>query len=134
VALKRTTIVQNKKDKLVSIRIQSGCIVCIDYWKLNKATKKDHLPLLIMDQMSYKLVDRSHYCFVNGYSGSIKVLIAYEDKKGPHLPISFALILLQGCILVYVILLVHFKDVWWAFFLILSPKLWKFSLMIYCAW
>jgi len=50
--------------------------VCIDYKKLNKATKKDHFPLPFIDQMLERLVKRSHYCFLDCYSGYIQVPIA----------------------------------------------------------
>ena len=43
------TVVKNKDNELVPTRIQSGWRVCIDYRKLNAATKKDHFPLLFID-------------------------------------------------------------------------------------
>ena len=66
-----TIVVQNKEGKLISTRVQSGWRVCIDYKKLNKATKKDNFPLPFMDQMLERLARRSHYCFPDGYSGYI---------------------------------------------------------------
>ena len=36
-------------------RTVTGWIICIDYWKLNKATQKDHFPLSFLDQMLDKL-------------------------------------------------------------------------------
>jgi hypothetical protein len=44
-------IVKNKDNELVSTRIQSGWRVCIDYRRLNAATRKDHFPLPFIDQM-----------------------------------------------------------------------------------
>jgi len=43
------TVEENKDGELVLDQIQSGWRVCIDYRKLNTATRKDHfsLPLLI---------------------------------------------------------------------------------------
>ncbi|CAN6576219.1 unnamed protein product [Malus baccata var. baccata] len=43
------TIVNNEENKLVPTQIQTGWRVCIDYRKLNAATRKDHLPFI--DQM-----------------------------------------------------------------------------------
>jgi hypothetical protein len=43
------TIVQNKEGELVPTRVQSGWRVCIDYRKLNTATRKDHFPLPFID-------------------------------------------------------------------------------------
>nr|GEW70008.1 hypothetical protein [Tanacetum cinerariifolium] len=42
--------------------------VCIDYRKLNKATRKDHFPLSFMDQMLERLAGNHYYCFLDGFS------------------------------------------------------------------
>jgi hypothetical protein len=49
------TVVQNKEGELVPTRVQSGWRVCIDYRKLNTATRKDHFPLPFIDQMVERL-------------------------------------------------------------------------------
>nr|GEZ12886.1 DNA-directed DNA polymerase [Tanacetum cinerariifolium] len=36
--------------------------------KLNEATRKDHFPLLFMDQMLERLAGNEYYCFLNGFS------------------------------------------------------------------
>jgi hypothetical protein len=63
----RLTIVKNQDNKLVPTRIQSGWRVCIDYRKLNAATKKDHFPLPFIDQMVECLARHEYYCFLDGY-------------------------------------------------------------------
>jgi hypothetical protein len=45
------TVVKNKDNELVPTRIQSKWRVCIDYQKLNAATRKDHFLLPFIDQM-----------------------------------------------------------------------------------
>ena len=45
------TIVQNENNELSSTRTVTNWQVCIDYTKLNKATKKDHNPPPFIDQM-----------------------------------------------------------------------------------
>jgi len=50
------TVVENKEGQLVPTRFQSGWRVCIDYRKLNTATRKDHFPLPFIDQMVERLV------------------------------------------------------------------------------
>ena len=42
-------LVKNKDDELVPTHVQSGWRVCIDYNKLNAATRKDHFPLPFID-------------------------------------------------------------------------------------
>nr|GFA76467.1 reverse transcriptase domain-containing protein [Tanacetum cinerariifolium] len=45
------TVVENEENELILTRLVTGWRVCIDYQKLNKATRKDHFPLSFMDQM-----------------------------------------------------------------------------------
>ncbi|GJU46981.1 reverse transcriptase domain-containing protein [Tanacetum coccineum] len=48
-----------------------GWRVCIDYRKLNEATRKDHFPLPFMDQMPKRLAGNEYYCFLDGFSGAV---------------------------------------------------------------
>ncbi|GKA57183.1 hypothetical protein Tco_0756371 [Tanacetum coccineum] len=43
------TVVTNDDNELVPTRLVTGWRVCIDYRKLNEATRKDHFPLSFMD-------------------------------------------------------------------------------------
>jgi len=45
------TVVTNQNNELVLTCAQTGWRVCIDYRKLNSMTRKDHFPLLFIDQM-----------------------------------------------------------------------------------
>nr|GEU40729.1 DNA-directed DNA polymerase [Tanacetum cinerariifolium] len=45
------TVVANENNKLIPKRLVTSWRVCIDYRKLNDATRKDHFPLPFMDQM-----------------------------------------------------------------------------------
>ena len=73
------TIIRNEKNELIPTRIVIGWRVCIDYRKINTATRKDHYPLHFIDQILDKLAGNPHYCFLNGYSGYNQIAIALED-------------------------------------------------------
>ncbi|XP_073030622.1 uncharacterized protein [Primulina eburnea] len=45
------TVVKNDNNELIPTRTVTGWRVCIDYRKLNDATRKDHFPLPFIDQM-----------------------------------------------------------------------------------
>jgi hypothetical protein len=80
---KRTglTVVKNQDNELVPTHIQSGWRVCIDYRKLNAATRKDQFPLPFIDQMVEHLAGHKYYCFLDGYSGYNQVLVDPEDQE-----------------------------------------------------
>nr|GFB73853.1 reverse transcriptase domain-containing protein [Tanacetum cinerariifolium] len=63
------TVIKNDENELVPTRLVTGWRVCIDYRKLNGATRKDHFPLPFMDQMLERLAGNEYYCFLDGFSG-----------------------------------------------------------------
>ncbi|GKA98026.1 hypothetical protein Tco_0825920 [Tanacetum coccineum] len=52
------TIVENDENELIPTRLVTGWRVCIDYCKLNEATRKDHFPLPFMDQMLREISEK----------------------------------------------------------------------------
>ncbi|KAI5397139.1 hypothetical protein KIW84_063098, partial [Lathyrus oleraceus] len=48
-------VVKNEKNELFPTRVQYSWRVCIDYKRLNQATRKDHFPLSFIDQMLERL-------------------------------------------------------------------------------
>ena len=75
------TVVRNEKEELIPTRTVTGWRVCIDYRKLNVATRKDHFPLPFMDQMLERLAGQAYYCFLDGYSGYNQIPLAREDQE-----------------------------------------------------
>nr|GFA58428.1 reverse transcriptase domain-containing protein [Tanacetum cinerariifolium] len=63
------TVVKNEENELVPTRLVTGGQVCIDYRKLNEATRKDHFSLSFIDQMLERLAGNEYYCFLDGFSG-----------------------------------------------------------------
>ena len=55
--------------------------VCIDYRKLNVATKKDHFPLPFIDRILDRLAGQSYFCFLDGYSGYNHIKIHPDDQE-----------------------------------------------------
>ncbi|GKC37196.1 hypothetical protein Tco_1049580 [Tanacetum coccineum] len=80
------TVVKNEKDELIPQRTVTGWRVCIDYRKLNNATRKDHFPLLFIDQMLERLAGHEYYCFLDWFYGYFQILIALEDQEKPYSP------------------------------------------------
>nr|GEX35240.1 reverse transcriptase domain-containing protein [Tanacetum cinerariifolium] len=60
------TVVKNEENELIPTRLVTSWRVCIDYRKLNDATRKDHFPLPFMDQMIERLAGNEYYCFLDG--------------------------------------------------------------------
>nr|GEW78500.1 reverse transcriptase domain-containing protein [Tanacetum cinerariifolium] len=74
-------VIKNDKNELVPTRLVTGWRVCIDYKKLNEATRKDHFPLPFMDQMLERLIRNECYCFLDGFFGYFLIPIDPEDQE-----------------------------------------------------
>nr|GEY48863.1 reverse transcriptase domain-containing protein [Tanacetum cinerariifolium] len=75
------TVVENEDNELIPTRLVTGWKVCIDYRKLNDATRKDHFPLPFIDQMLERLAGNEFYCFLDGFSGYFKIPIDPQDQE-----------------------------------------------------
>ncbi|XP_057723749.1 uncharacterized protein LOC130939676 [Arachis stenosperma] len=75
------TAVTKDDGEVVTKRVQNAWRVCIDYRRLNTATRKDHYPLPLIDQMLDRLSGKSHYCFLDGFTGYFQIYIAPEDQE-----------------------------------------------------
>jgi len=56
-------VVENEQKELVQTRLPTKVRVCIDYRKLNAATRKDHFPLPFIDQMLERLAGHEYYSY-----------------------------------------------------------------------
>nr|GFC01835.1 hypothetical protein [Tanacetum cinerariifolium] len=62
-------------------RLVTGWRVCIDYRKLNDATRKDHFLLPFMDHMLERLAGNELYCFLDGFLRYFQIPIDPQDQE-----------------------------------------------------
>nr|GFB30528.1 reverse transcriptase domain-containing protein [Tanacetum cinerariifolium] len=74
-------VVANENNELIPTRLVTGWRVCIDYRKLNDATRKDHFPLPFMDPMLERLVRNEFYYFLDGFSKYFQIPIDPQDQE-----------------------------------------------------
>ena len=74
-------VIKNDKNELVPTRLVTGWRMCIDYRKLNEATRKDHFPLPFIDQMLERLAGKQYFCVLDGYSGYFQIYVDPEDQE-----------------------------------------------------
>src|ERR1044072_5205895 len=75
------TVVPNDKNELIPQRTIIGYRMCIDYRKLNKATRKDHYPLPFIDQMLERLSKNTHFAILMG------ILVSTRFTSTPRIKI-----------------------------------------------
>ncbi|GJY61464.1 reverse transcriptase domain-containing protein [Tanacetum coccineum] len=82
-------VVANKENELIPTRLVTGWRVCIDYRKLNEATRKDHFPLPFMDQMLERLAGNEFYSFLDGFLGYFQIPVEKTpgQDKLLHMPV-----------------------------------------------
>ena len=75
------TVTTNEKGEGIQTRLPTNRRVCIDYRKLNSATKKDPFPLPFIDQILDRMARSSYFCFLDGYSGYSQITIYPDDQE-----------------------------------------------------
>nr|GEX68623.1 reverse transcriptase domain-containing protein [Tanacetum cinerariifolium] len=83
------TVIENEDNELILTRLVTGWLICIDYQKLNEATRKDHFPLPFMDQMLERLAG---------------------NQRKPHSPAHTERLLIAACLLGYAIHQARFRE------------------------
>ena len=75
------TATTNEKGEEIQTCLSIKWRVCIDYQKLNSATKKDYFPLPFIDQILDRLVGSNYFCFLDRYSGYNQIAIHPDDQE-----------------------------------------------------
>nr|GEV56919.1 reverse transcriptase domain-containing protein [Tanacetum cinerariifolium] len=96
------TVVENEENELIPNRLVTGWCVCIDYRKLNKATRKDYFPLPFMDQMLERLARNDYYCFLDGFLGHFQIPIDPKDQEKTAFTYLTERLPTVACLLAYV--------------------------------
>nr|GEX89369.1 reverse transcriptase domain-containing protein [Tanacetum cinerariifolium] len=78
--IKLLDTVSNENNVLIPTRLVTGWRVCIDYRKLNDATRKDHFPLPFMDQMLERKLLRSSKLAMKDLSKAIVVPLSQRRR------------------------------------------------------
>src|SRR4051812_18994959 len=85
--------------------------MCIDYRKLNKATRKDHYPLPFIDQMLERLSKNTHFFYLDGYSGFSQIHVNTADQEKTTFTCPYGTYAYRRIILVYAMPLILFRGV-----------------------
>ena len=101
------TVIRNEKNELIPTRIVTGWRVCIDYGKLNTATRKDHFPL---PRCWIGWQNTLIFVFLIDTLDITKLLLHLKIRRKPLLHAHLVLLLLGECHSVCVMLLVPSKD------------------------
>jgi hypothetical protein len=92
------TVVKSEKDELIPQRIVTGWRMCIDYQKLNKATKKDHFPLPFIDECWNDLQSILSFVSLMGILAIIKSRSTLMTKAKLLLLVPMEHMLIAGCL------------------------------------
>ena len=74
-------MIRTENNALLPSRTVIGWRICIDYRRLNKVTRKDHFPLVFLDQMKDRLAGHEYYYFLDGYLGYNQITVSPKDQE-----------------------------------------------------
>jgi hypothetical protein len=75
------TIICIEKNKLIPQRSVTGWWMCINYRKLNEATRKDLFQLPFIAKILERLANHSFFCYLDSYSSYHQIPIHPDDKS-----------------------------------------------------
>jgi hypothetical protein len=75
------TVVPNENNELIPQWVVVCYRMCIDFRKVNKVSQKDHYPLPFIDRMLERLSKKTHFCFLDGYSGFSQITVKKQDQE-----------------------------------------------------
>jgi hypothetical protein len=74
------TVISNEKNELIPQQTVTGWRMCIDYWKLNKVTQKDHFPLPFIYEMLERLANHSFCCYLEWREKAYHSAKLYKER------------------------------------------------------
>nr|GEY21013.1 reverse transcriptase domain-containing protein [Tanacetum cinerariifolium] len=105
-----STVMENEDNELILTCLVTGWRVCIDYRKLNEATRKEHYPLPFMDQMLERLAGINTIVFLTVFLDISKFLSIQRIRRKPHSPTHTERLLIAACLLGYAMLQARFRE------------------------
>lgn len=103
-------VVRNENNDLIPTRTVTGWRMCIDYRKLNNATRKDHFFLPFIGQMLEWLANNAYFCYLDGYSGFLQTPVHPSDQEKTTFTCPYGTFSIGGCPLAYATPWPPFKD------------------------
>jgi hypothetical protein len=74
------TAIHNEKNELIPQCTVTSWQMCIDYQKLNKATRKDHFSLPFIDEMLERLANHSFFCYLEWREKAYHGAKSYKER------------------------------------------------------
>ncbi|GKC30120.1 reverse transcriptase domain-containing protein, partial [Tanacetum coccineum] len=127
------TVVENDENELIPTRLVTGWRVCIDYQKLNEATRKDHFPLPLWTKCSKDLRETITIVFSMVSRVTFKFPSILKIKKRPHSLVLMERSPIVACLLGYAMHRAHSNGCIEAF-QTLKKKLTKAPILIAPDW